>query len=535
LSVFFVRSFGEQLDAPTSSVVLFFTGRRGIVAFTLFSLAVIILLEVFVFEGRPIVDDEAAYLFQAKTYLTGHLVLRPPPVPKAIQTTFMIVDPVWTGKYLFGHPALLAMGMVLGSPYVASTAMAAACIVLLYLVGIRIASHSEAALAAGLLAVSPFFWFTSATFLSHVSMLFLLLLFVLAWFYLESKPHFLVALAAGFCLGWAFSVRPLTAVLFALPFGFLSLWNIRKDPGKWAFSALGLLAGGLIVLGMVFWYNHLVTGNAFLFPFEYYNPHEGLGFTKDMGHTPSKAVANLAVSLLRYNSWFLGWPISLLPLLGLFLIRRSGRCDAKSGCDSSAVSYWKSSDKLWLAVIASVCIGNMFYYSPGVSDVGPIYYYELLIPLCLLSAKGIIVLYQEASLRGLPQARRFIAVFLALSIFGNIVFFLPEKAMHIQTLCESAASPFELARDLIQDKALVFMSSKRPHYGWLFGLPYPSPKLDDKVIFLANKDPESSMEAIKAFPDRTPYVLNYDPQRNAYIIDRFRMSQEPPKPAPKTP
>lgn len=534
LSVFFVRRLGEQLDAPIAAVIQLFSGRRGIILFTVFSAVVIVLLVFFVFQTRPIVDDEATYLFQAKTYLTGNIVLPPPPVPKAIETTFMIVNPVWAGKYLFGHPAVLAIGMALGSPYVASTVMAVACVVLLYLVGVKVTSRSEAILAAGLLALSPFFWFTSATLLSHVSMLFLLLLFLLGWFRLDAKPCFFVALGAGFCLGWAFSVRPLTAILFGIPFAFLTLLNVRREPRKWASSAVGLLTGGLVVFGMILWYNHLVTGNALLFPFEYYDPSEGMGFGGLLKHTPFKGVSNLAVSVLRYNSWFLGWPISFLPLLGLLLVRSAHKCSETSGCAPSQIPAWTTSDKLWLAVVASVCAGNILYYSPGVSDVGPIYYYELLIPLCFLSAKGITTLYHEASLRDLPQVRRFISVFIALSTVGNLVFFLPEKAMHIHRLCESAAAPFELARSMIEDKALVFMSGKRPYYGWLFGLPYPSPRLDDKVLFLAQKEQETNIEAIKAFPDRTPYMLTYDPKKHLYLITRLHVEKEPGKSQPET-
>ncbi len=50
-------------------------------------------------------------------------------------------------------------------------------------------------------------------------------------------------------------------------------------------------------------------------------------------------------------------------------------------------------DRLAFGIIAG--IGGMYivYYSPGVADLGPVYFYEMLIPLLILSARAICIIH----------------------------------------------------------------------------------------------------------------------------------------------
>jgi hypothetical protein len=534
LSIAVTLRYREKLDKPSLRLIRFFSGRNGVAFSLIVSTVAILLLIILVVRGNPVVDDEPAYVFQAKTYLTGAMALPPPPAAESLKTIWMIVSPVWTTKYLWGHPVFLALGMLVGSPYAATVAMALGSLILLYHLGLQITSKNEATLAVVLVGLSPWFWFTSSTLLSHVSMLFLMLLFLVGWCHLQQRPRWWLGVLLGLCLGWAFTVRPLTSVLFGIPFAFILFLNLYRSVRTWLPSLVGFVAGGIVVLSMVLYYNHVVTGSAFALPFTADNPLDSLGFgpkgpaahsVPPYIHTPVAGLVNLVVTVMRANSWFLGWPISFLPLLGLLALSK-GRENPEPvfEADEGTRPVWTQFDTFWCILVVSVCVGHILYYAPGMSETGPFYYYELLIPLSFLTAKGFSGALWYARLTGYVQAIRFIRVFAVLSVVGSILFFVPEKAIHLRNLTGSSALPFRLANEVIQDKALVFLGN-RPFFGWIFGAPYPSPKLDDKIIFVRMRDEQANSETMRTFPDRVPFRLFYDWKREAYVIESYSMAE----------
>jgi hypothetical protein len=488
-------------------------------------LIAILILIIFVARAKPLVDDEYAYVFQAQTYLMGHVAMPTPLAAKSFADMHMLVRPVWTGKYLFGHPVFLAIGTLLGSPYVASVAMSLVSLVFLFVLGIRTGNGQQAAIATWLLAVSPWFWFTSATLLSHTSTLMLFLVAAIGWTSLDKHPSSILAFLIGLCMGWSFSIRPLTALLLSIPFAFLALRNAFRDPKAWSKMVAALALGGLIIVGLVLLYDRAVTGNPFQMPFTLSWPGENIGFGEvfpvghpiPIYHTPLKGIFNLAVSTIRANYWFLGWPVSFLPLIGLLALTHFGN---QPNSEEGQRIAWTSWDTLWVAVICVFCIGYISYYSSGVSDTGPVYYYELLVPLTLLSAKGILAAHQLFTSSRFPHLKYFVPICCVVFTLGSVVFFVPEKALHNKKLSEFAYRPFELAEKQIQGKALVLVGP-RPHIGWLHNRPQPSPKLDDRILFVRLLDNTANEEVLKAFPDRKAYRLLYRPEERRYIVEPY--------------
>ena len=76
-SVALVMRYGERLDRPCRVAADALAGWKGVVFSVIVSAVVILLLVTLVFRGNPLVDDEPAYLFQARTYLTGAIALPP--------------------------------------------------------------------------------------------------------------------------------------------------------------------------------------------------------------------------------------------------------------------------------------------------------------------------------------------------------------------------------------------------------------------------------------------------------------------------
>ena len=250
----------QNVDSLLNKIVNFskkLIMKRGLLVSALVSLGATSVIIAFVYNATPVIDDEYAYVFQARTYLTGNLFLPPPPAPECISRTFMIINHVWTTKYLWGHPSLLAIGMLLGSGYWATILMTLTSLVLLYSITNHIYSSRKLATTASfLMGISPWFWFVSGTLVTNVSMLFLLLLFIYCWLKLERYESFFLGLASGICLGWSFTVRPLTAICFAVPFTVLRVPGyLRGNPTRRVLPLIGLGVGGCIVMTLVFAYN----------------------------------------------------------------------------------------------------------------------------------------------------------------------------------------------------------------------------------------------------------------------------------------
>lgn len=141
----------------------------------------------------------------------------------------------------------------------------------------------------------------------------------------------------------------------------------------------------------------------------------------------------------------------------------------------------------------------------------PLYYYELLTPLCLLSAKGIVGFNQFVSRMGSPW-QRFVPVFCMVSFLASVVFFVPIRGAHLRDWFKGFTVPLEIylgdqLGDQWRDKrALFFVEIREPDLPPR-PLPWPSPDLNDQMLFVPLRDDETNKAAIRAFADRTPFLM----------------------------
>src|SRR5688572_33255737 len=88
-----------------------------------------------VFERLPHLEDEIAYLFQAKVFAGGQLVIEQPQPRQAFWQPFVIdhnESGNRFGKYTPGWSAVLALGVLMGQAWVINGFMAALTVVLVY-------------------------------------------------------------------------------------------------------------------------------------------------------------------------------------------------------------------------------------------------------------------------------------------------------------------------------------------------------------------------------------------------------------------
>ncbi|MBN1900631.1 glycosyltransferase family 39 protein [Candidatus Sumerlaeota bacterium] len=477
---------------------------------SLCALIVILVLIRFVYQKTYITDDENAYVFQAKIMERGEIFAPPPPVEKSFDNTFIITREVYTGKYTLGFPFLLAIGLrIAGACYLMPVLLAVLTISLFFMVGRELFDSRTGLFASMILTCSPFFLFNAANLLSHAANLFFISFFTWTYFRGLKRNSWFAGIAAGLAIGMAFNIRQLTALGFGCPFAFYLLWRFIKGKGKMFPFTLGVILGAIPVFVATLLYNRTLSGSFFRFPFHVYDPLERLGFGPVLDelryiHTPLKGLQNLLVSLGRYNLWFLGTPISFLFLIPVFF-----HIPLEKGV------------RWCLAIILCFFIAYLFYYSPGIPDAGPIYYFELLLPFSLLTARGLVTIHdrmREGS--GFSLFRRFFPVFFAFSLALGMISFAPEQALHFMGMTGKIREPYDLVERSVEKPAMVFVKSL-PMVGWVFGFRSVDPWLKAPILYCRDLGAEKNTEVMSHFPERNGYILHFDGKKNKNFIQPF--------------
>jgi 4-amino-4-deoxy-L-arabinose transferase-like glycosyltransferase len=391
--------------------------------------------------------------------------------------------------------------MMSGNRYVVTIGISVLTLLLIYLIAKELYDDVNLALLAFFFgSVSPFFYFVSSSRLSHTTTAFLLALFLYLFLRLRQEGRWekrsALALFSGIVLGYAFNVRPLTAIGFGAPFFFLWLTNHPQFPRKRMQIGVLMGAGFLVILGLTLWYNYVVTGNCLVFPFHYYSAWQRVGFNAD--HTPFSALHNFAMSFSRLNWALYGFPLSLIFVIAAAFDRKG------------------FADRLLFGILGSFALAYLLYFSPGVQDLGPVYYYEAFVPLAILSARGVFFLRDVAS-RYYGQARVFISHFLVTSCIVAVASYVPERMSHITRLTEQIRMPYTTVASEGIHHAVVMIDSWSGK-GHVPGYRNASPSLDDDVIYCLWTDSASNRAVANYFADRQLYLLKYDSTTNYHVI-----------------
>jgi 4-amino-4-deoxy-L-arabinose transferase-like glycosyltransferase len=232
-------------------------------AFLAFAAADIVNLELF--DRLPHLEDEFAYLYQARIFARGDVYISTPEPLRAYWQPFLLsLDGRRVGKYTPGWPMVLALGVE--QPWIVNAWLAMLTVALVYRLGREIYNPAVGVIAALLLAVSPAALLLNGSLMAHTAALFFVTLFVYALWRIEKKRRGLFwGLVGGLALGMVLLTRPLTAVGVAAPFviyyavKLIWSWTQRVWLADWLLP-LVLLAVVTILVGML-WpaFNYTVT------------------------------------------------------------------------------------------------------------------------------------------------------------------------------------------------------------------------------------------------------------------------------------
>ncbi len=291
-----------------------------VLALTFFAFAASAIFSRTVFDRLPHLEDEVAYLFQAKVFARRDWAAPAPTPANPFWQPFVIDYPngLRFSKYTPGWSALLALGVANGAGWLVNALCAALNVALVYRLAGEIFGRGAGVFAAALVAFSPMALLLNATLMNHTAALTFTLLFLWAnWRMSRARPLFYGALG-GLALGVIVTLRPLTALGVAAPF---IVWHglrvtrallTRRRFARTLAPLLLLSAFTLAISSAIPLYNAATTGDPFknlytLVPgWEYDRVGFGEGYGRS-GHTIEKGVAHMRYDLSLTAADLFGW------------------------------------------------------------------------------------------------------------------------------------------------------------------------------------------------------------------------------------
>ncbi len=510
-------------------------------------------------DGIPHVQDDVAYLWQAKVFALGRAWVPAPPLADFFTQGFILItDGRWFAKYPPGWPLLLVPGIWAGLPWLINPLCAGVSLGLIYATGQRLYGAATGAVAALLGLLSPFLLFMSGSYMAHpatmLAVCVALYAFVRGQSALGAGPgaadggrqsavvtsarstqhaelvpppswrRFTLHAPAGFALAWAFICREATAVGVALPFAVwagvdliytLFYWLRRHNSVSIAvrpahtklFAYTALVLGAVPPLLVLAWVNQAQLGSPFRLAQELVGSYDQLGFgpgfgPEDGGHTPALGLFNALVYARSLSSVLFGWPpaLTFVPL-GVALAAMWGR--------PWRLARWD----LFLFGGFVGLVGIYFAWWSATTIFGPRYWYEALPFLLLLSGRGIVVLGRSgAALTGAGRQGRtrwVMAAVIGLLLLYNLTQTLPSQVRAYTGYNDVDASSLRTVAAAHLDHALVFVGLERAFVRRDFGKVFfaNDPLLHGPVVYARDLGAARNRDLLAAFPDRQPYYL----------------------------
>lgn len=361
-------------------------GRRHTFVWTAVLAVLLLVTGRVVFQHRPLLVDSVVQLFQAKIFAGGTLTAPAPPGEAFVATQHMLVrHGRWFAQYPPGHAGLLALGTLIGLPWLVPVLLTLGTALLLERFATAAWDESTGRATLVLAVFAPFFWVMGASFMNHVTCLFFAAAFLVAYQRWEAGAGAAWALAAGLAIGAAGLARPLTALAVAAVFAPLGLRHAWKRRRFGSVAAAG--AGGLAAVVVYLGFNAATTGHPLVPGYlELWGSSHGLGFHVSpwgQAHTPWTGLRNEVVDLSLLAEFFLEWPIPALLPAGIYAVLTGGR------------DGW---DRRMLVGLLALPAVYVFYWHRD-AYLGPRFLYTGLLFLLPLTARALL------ALRELPSGR----------------------------------------------------------------------------------------------------------------------------------
>jgi hypothetical protein len=474
------------------------------------------------YQGQPHILDASAYLFQAKIFATGQLSAPVPPNLGAFQGPFMIASGGrWFAQYPPMTSLLLAVGIVLHAPWLVEPLLGTLALWGIFRLGRYFYGGGVAWLAVLLGALSPFYTYLAASYMSHTMALFFAVYFL--WMlvrFTRGWRWYDLALAAVFAVGLLLT-REFSAVVIGVAATVYLLggrWRALRERLTTLWPVF-VFAGSVIVSGVVLYllYNTLQTGSAILTPRSLFSPGDRYGFGQGIGfygqHTfaAGMVILDQLLSILLIDLY--GWPFYLtLALLPLTFLRRD------------AGTRWDIFCALMLVLLVGAQAG---YFYHGIY-LGPRYLFETLPFLLLLTARGVTglatTLTRVGRLFGAVRPTRPLALgvasaLLIVLIACNLFYYSPRQAQIYQSYTGLPISMKVDAATLYRfhPSQAIVLTNNWYIYNYILW-PLNDPNLAGETLYAYAPSPEVLEQLHATYPGRTLYMAEVAPNGTVTFV-----------------
>ncbi len=349
------------------------------------------LFSYFVLDHTPHLNDEIAYNFQAKIFLSGRLYAPSPSPSGSFDFPHIVNNGRWYAQYPPGFPALMFIGHLFQAPWLINPLLAGLSIFLFYFLGTEMYSRKVGIVASILGSLSIWHLVLSSTMMSHTSSMFFMTLFLLFLFKSLRVPTLANGALAGVGLGMMLLIRPLDTALLSIPFLIYYGISCLRSFHARSRNLLGFVLSMGIFAGILFTYNALTNGHPFKMGYMVYlGEGHGLGFGSAVydvhEHNAFLGFQNIADNLTSYSRLLFGWPLtSFFAVLSLLLIRKQDKTHTRKD--------------LLLASSFMCQVSGLLFYWGAFPFLGPRLFFSTLPLMLLLSARGIFELERSLKTR----------------------------------------------------------------------------------------------------------------------------------------
>jgi hypothetical protein len=463
------------------------------------------------------VHDEWSYLFGAETFARGRLSNDTPPCPEFFDAFHILTTPAWVTRYPPGHPAALAIGVLLGWPPAIVIIEMAGTVVFTYMLARELSGEGVARLAGSLALLAPGFDFLAGSYLSQSSFLCAMTGCYTAAVYGVRRQSWALVTLAGLAGGWGILTRPYSAVALGLP---LAVWfivasmNARPLTRATLLVAAGVpVAAAVCLFGL---YNGAVTGSPWKTPWGEYNrqfePDNTLGFSagsprpipSDIHSRKSERARGIATEKMQFT-----WAAAIRRAL---TDPRRLRHMVFSAAAYYGIAvfvpfcFWNIGESLphdkrnrWLlglAIMVHYAAYSLFYSTWGV------YALETIPLVILLMAMGLGEFWQRARESDRPGLAVVAPLFLVVAVV--------QDGREIGRLIEKRQAETGYQRDFAQklrgldQPSIVFVRFDRARVH-IYDLINNSPDLSARVLVVLDLGDRNS-ELLVQFPERGAYI-----------------------------
>lgn len=494
------------------------------------SFAYVLWIALVEYQGQPHIYDTSTYVFMAKIYASGQFSVPAPAASKLFPGPFMVIfNGRWFGQYDPGTALTLVPGFWLHAPWLVEPVLGTLALLGIGLIAARLYDRRVATLAVLLGCLSPFYSYLAASYLSHAITLFYLVWGMWALLRFAQGGAGWNMLICGLCFGMAALTRDLVALLYILilvPGVVIVAWKPGKGE-QWVRLKWWLI---FLLISMVFFYlyagfNQLLTGDPLATPRALFFPGDTWGFGRGIGfygqHTLAAGFVNLDELLTSLQIDLFGWPFyfTLAFVVMPFLTLRATKTD-------------------WFLLIALLLTAGSYigYFYHGIY-LGPRYWFEDLLFLLLLSARGILALgawgvengratvnwlrRRTGQARGAfkPALSIVTLVLVGALLLCNLIYYLPRQAARYQNYTGVASiTPLDTSQIYHSPvhHALVITDDLAIYQIVLFSL--NDPNLRGDVIYAWGYTSQQYAQLRKAFPGRALYLLVINPDGSVRYI-----------------